>query len=413
MKIAANCDCKADVTNLSKSEVRYESLLGRRHMVVPVVMAISNVVMNGALYPDSEYFAPSWNGAPVTIGHPSDENGDFLSANTPAALEKYAVGQIFNAVDNDGKLVAEAWIDVIRTNKIDPTLIKSLLAGHELDVSTGFFSNPVAQSGNSNGKDYTIVHTNVSPDHLALLPGDIGACNWDDGCGIRANKENPLMSAIRKLASFGKTGKKPAAAARGRDDDPRQMIADMIADDNTPFTPDDMSGLSYLSASGLKAIYDAYKSSGEEKVDGDEKPVSANEDQTDMTTKTTEKVVDIEAVVANAVKTAVDAALVAMAAKFELSADDKAALASAREVAANKRNDLIAHVLASTKIDAKELEAMSTATIEIIAKGLPKPTANYSGRAMPLDGNGKDSAGEAMGDTGGVVQAIRANAKKG
>lgn len=401
--IAAKQDYKVDVANLSKSEVRYATMDGRRYLIVPVIMAISNIVMNGALYPDSEYFAPSWNGVPVTIGHPSDENGDFLSANTPETIEKYVVGQIFNAADDDGKLVAEAWIDILKTNKIEPTLIKSLLAGQELDVSTGFFSNPISQSGNSNGKDYTIVHTNVSPDHLALLPGDVGACNWDDGCGIRANRDNSIMSAIRKLATFCKCEKTPEKSARGRDDDPRQMIADIIADDATPFTPDDISGLSYLSVSGLKAIYDQYK------PDKDE--VNANEEETDMTKNATDAV-DIQAVVANAVKTAVDAAIVAMASKFELSADDKAALASAREVAANKRAELVAHVLSATKIGAKELEAMSTDTIQIIANGLPKPVANYSGRAMPLDSDGKDVAAEAMNANGSVLLAIR-SAKKG
>lgn len=406
--ITANCDCKTDVTNLSKQEVRYATLNGRKFLVVPVIMAISDVVMNGALYPSSEYFAPSWNGVPVTIGHPATDDGDFLSANTPETIEKYVVGQIFNAADDDGRLSAEAWIDVLKTNKIAPTLIKGLLAGNELDVSTGFFAISVEQTGISNGKQYSIVWTNIQPDHLALLPGESGACSWDDGCGIRANKDNPFMAAIRKLAIFGTKEKTPVKAARGRDDDPRQMIADMIADDATPFTPDDMSGLSYLSTSGLKAIYDAYKSSAVE--DDDEKVVETNEEKTDMT-----KPAD-DAAIANAVKAAVDAALapiVAMVAKLEMSADDKAALASAREVVANKRRDLIAHVSGVSKITTAELDAMSTATIEIIANGLPRPVANYSGRALPVDNDGNDAAAAAMGDTGGVVQAIRANAKKG
>lgn len=216
------------------------------------------------------------------------------------------------------------------------------------------------------------------------------------------------MSAIRKLAAFGKeAAKKVTTSARGKDDDPRQMIADMIADDATPFTPDDMSGLSYLSASGLKAIYDQY---APDKDDGE--TVEANEENDDMTTNATKTTVDIEALVANAVKTAVDAAVVAMAAKFSLSDDDKAALASAREVAANKRAELVAHVLSATKISAKELETMSDETLRVIANGLPKPVANYAGRAMPTSDDGSDPAADAMSANAGVVHAIR-NAKKG
>jgi len=40
-----------------------------------------------------------------------------------------------------------------------------------------------------NEEEYHSIVRNYRPDHLALLPGAIGACSWEDGCGIRANKD--------------------------------------------------------------------------------------------------------------------------------------------------------------------------------------------------------------------------------
>jgi hypothetical protein len=44
--------------------------------------------------------------------------------------------------------------------------------------------------GDWNGIKYNSVAKNHRPDHLALLPGGVGACSVKDGCGIRANSEN-------------------------------------------------------------------------------------------------------------------------------------------------------------------------------------------------------------------------------
>src|SRR6202008_4855408 len=51
------------------------------------------------------------------------------------------------------------------------------------DVSTGFFADTEAARGSFHGVPYTEIHHNIRPDHLAVLPEAVGACNWRDGCG--------------------------------------------------------------------------------------------------------------------------------------------------------------------------------------------------------------------------------------
>jgi hypothetical protein len=51
------------------------------------------------------------------------------------------------------------------------------------------FTDEERTQGEWNGETYEAVASNYVPDHLALLPGERGACSWEDGCGVRTNKE--------------------------------------------------------------------------------------------------------------------------------------------------------------------------------------------------------------------------------
>ena len=46
--------------------------------------------------------------------------------------------------------------------------------------------------------------------------------------------------------------------ARGSDDDPRQIVADLISSDNSPFTPDDFDGLRMMRPELLAVMRDKY-----------------------------------------------------------------------------------------------------------------------------------------------------------
>lgn len=172
---------------------RYETYQGRQFLVVPVVMMVEGV-HNGSggptLYTQDQLrqFPEAWNGRPVPIYHP-EVNGQFVSCNDPRILEQWTVGQLFNTRFSDGRLRSEAWIDVEKCRTISPSTLEMLERGDAMDVSTGVFSEDIAVQGSWNGEAYSAIASNIRPDHLALLPGSVGACSWADGCGVRANKE--------------------------------------------------------------------------------------------------------------------------------------------------------------------------------------------------------------------------------
>lgn len=173
--------------------IRSETLDGKRHIVVPVVMMVEGV-HNGSQGPllhlaeELGRFPGAWNGIPVTIQHPQD--GDmFVSANSPNIINSQVVGRVFNTRFEDGKLKGEAWLGADRLLDVSPVALGYINQGRPLDVSVGVFTDEDYEEGEWNGEQYTAIARNHRPDHLALLPGGTGACSWNDGCGIRTNSK--------------------------------------------------------------------------------------------------------------------------------------------------------------------------------------------------------------------------------
>lgn len=368
------------VANLAASS-RRETFRGREHIVFPVVM-LRETVVNGGFVEKASLLPWTWNGTPVTVHHPEDASGT-ITANSPQTLEQWAIGTIFNATLDGDKLKAEAWIDVELAEALSPGLIETLEGGDPMDVSTGFYSTLVKKSGRHNGKSYTQVHTELKPDHLALLPGDVGACSWQDGCGVRTNskgepmdgKEDDEAKGILALLGFKK---RPQANRRGDAGDRRQIIADLISDDRSPFVPDDMYSLMEMSQESLTHLRDQYLTAEGEpttNAKGDT-PVSCK-DQNGATPAPAPAALTAEAVsalVANALKEALPAA-VTEAVKGQLEAQRAADLVA--KLAANKdlgftEDELKAMPLtALQKLDAKAAEP----------KAPVAPVANFGGRA--------------------------------
>ena len=167
---------------------------GKDYLVVPVVMMVEGVHngSRGAIFHSSQELsnsASNWNGMPVTISHP-EVNGQYVSANSEQILQDWGVGHISNARMEDNKLKAEVWIDIQKTTAISPETITAINDGKVLEVSLGLFSEEDGIAGVWNNEEYISSAFNYMPDHLALLPGEVGACSVMDGCGIRVNKSN-------------------------------------------------------------------------------------------------------------------------------------------------------------------------------------------------------------------------------
>ena len=174
-------------------EPRTETYMGKKHLVVPVVMMVEGVHCGsaGPLFHSIEElgkYPASWNGIPVSIQHP-EQDGQYISANSPEVLERQTVGQVFNTRTDGNKLKAECWVDIERIMSISPEAYAYLNSKRPLEVSIGVFTDDIETDGEWNGEHYSAVATNHRPDHLALLPGGTGACSWADGAGIRINSK--------------------------------------------------------------------------------------------------------------------------------------------------------------------------------------------------------------------------------
>lgn len=396
-----NCPKRTTKMHLNLAQGVKETVFnGRKTLVVPLVMAISTVVMNGALVPEEEYFPPAWNGVPVTASHPTTEGGGFLSANTPESILDWCIGRVFNAEVKEGKLCAEAYIDIVDADRLVPGLVAMLKAGKGIDVSTGYFADVEESSGELNGEAYQAIHRNLRPDHLAILPNEDGACSWEDGCGVRANKKlrSNAMSGIKKLLGkkvVVKNAEPAADPAKKEGDDVTAMADKIIGCEDSPFTEADKEGLCKMSSESLQALAAMYGPKEEQQAETEDPPVDpAKKTQADATEGE-------------------DPAMKGNAA--QLSAEDKAALNFAKKSYAAHKSSLVDKIVANSRISKADAEKMDVAALEIVANGIKVEVAtpDYSGRALPaLNADEGKPYVEAM-TAPSAVDAIRNRNKKG
>lgn len=68
-------------------------------------------------------------------------------------------------------------------------------------------------------------------------------------------QRDPIADAVAKLNALSASLK---SSARGDDDDPRQIIADLISDDRSPYMPEDEQALRFMSTPTLKEMRRTY-----------------------------------------------------------------------------------------------------------------------------------------------------------
>ena len=187
--------------------VRSETLDGINYLVFPVVMMVEGVHVGsaGPTYYSANKLSEhpdAWNAKPIVVYHP-DKNGVPVSACSKEILEKQSVGIILNAEFEADRLKAEAWINERKADKVYPGLLALLRSGGIMEVSIGHFTEDVEESGIWNNETYERRVTVIKPDHLALLPTEIGACSVQDGAGIprinkdmRSNQETDIQSLV-------------------------------------------------------------------------------------------------------------------------------------------------------------------------------------------------------------------------
>lgn len=174
------------------------SKTGSTYTIAGVCGATDGIVMNGTLYPADQLAsgAKTLEGKPAPAGHPKNAAGQYISAlNGEALLSAYAGAVCRNARHEGGRTLVDVVINEAQAKASDAgaKLIERLDAAlngtsvEPIHVSTGLVAEMVAANGESRGKKYTRVATNIQYDHLAILLNERGAGTPDDGVGMWLN----------------------------------------------------------------------------------------------------------------------------------------------------------------------------------------------------------------------------------
>lgn len=185
---------------------RTEMWQGREHLVVPMVALMEGVIhaVNSKTpeYVSADVLARSvgkWNGHPIVVGHPVS-NGRQISAHDPAVLERHGCGFIRQSSLSGKRLGIEALIDPARLVALkQDQLLADLRAGKDVPVSVGAFVTTNDKKGSYLSKAYDGEWLEIGPDHTALLPGGVGACSLEMGCGANRAAMRVLEDSFEVL----------------------------------------------------------------------------------------------------------------------------------------------------------------------------------------------------------------------
>lgn len=177
--------------NLDSTDIRSEMLEGEDHFVVPTVMltvGVHNGSQGPLLYREEDMAAaPSnWDHKPIVVYHP-ELNGEGISACNPNVLNNQKVGILLNT-QYEGKLKTESWLNKKSLRRVDNRVFTALEKKQKVEVSTGLFTKNVEETGEFAGEAYSGIATELRPDHLAILPDQVGACSIAKGAGLLQNR---------------------------------------------------------------------------------------------------------------------------------------------------------------------------------------------------------------------------------
>ncbi|UST52949.1 hypothetical protein NF681_11400 [Comamonadaceae bacterium OTU4NAUVB1] len=173
---------------------------GSKYTIRDVCGATDDIVMNQRLYPADQLAigAPTLNGKPAPAGHPKNSFGQHISAANGEALATAWIGAYCTNVRHEGgRTLTDVVVngDMARATPLGLTLVERLdaaIAGtnaEPIHVSTGLNLAEVVANGESRGKKYRCIATNIQYDHLAILLNETGAGTPEEGVGMFVNAQ--------------------------------------------------------------------------------------------------------------------------------------------------------------------------------------------------------------------------------
>lgn len=353
-------------------------LYGREYLVVPMTMVVPGVLhgSRGPLLYTKEEIAsnPSaWNSIPIVKNHPSAR-----TARTPEYLDKAGMGIVLNAhISTDGKLVAEGWFDVQRTQVVDNSIYEKLKSGEKIELSTGVgvsIDNEVGDNPVFNGVRYEGIAKNLKPDHLAILPDDEGACSLKDGCGVNNSKGwkerfEQLWNAVFPSETRKKIPKEDGMALSA--DQRGALISEVVncscsGNGGKKYAETDREILNKLSDEGLIALHSASKGT----ASGGNK-------------KSEEGVTETKVVVTN-----------------ELTADQKELIEYALNKKAEEKKELIKSLVAKVPADQRQAQVLNLSGKTLDELTELKKTVDALNSSESEGDAGSDFSGAAPRQTG-------------
>ncbi|ARU94567.1 DUF2213 domain-containing protein [Tatumella citrea] len=197
--MSRNCVNVLSVIN-SASNISTETINGRDHIIVRgITPVVDDIVMNRKLYPAAEiskgYKTLERN--PMPLGHPKID-GKHISARDVQAVNQFHVGAWLQNVNHSGgKVTGDMYVDrrYAEGSEHGRRLLERLddmAAGKNTEpvhISTGLMYSGIAANGESKGKKYNEIATNMDFDHVAVLLDEPGAGTPAEGVGIFVNSD--------------------------------------------------------------------------------------------------------------------------------------------------------------------------------------------------------------------------------
>ena len=208
--------CRSEV---KKNAVRREVIDGIEHIIVSSSTLPDNIVMNGGLYSAGEIEKgfQTLEGTLAPVEHPSDADGNFISATSAQAINGFHAGAFnANVRRENGRVHIDKIINVqtalqtdrgkrlldriveLETNA-DPRPIHTSVAAY-LDVE--FLDGPRT---NAAGQKYEWIAKDMVFDHDAILLDSVGAAQPHQGVGVAVNGKKLSVNVAEIAGNEGES----------------------------------------------------------------------------------------------------------------------------------------------------------------------------------------------------------------
>ena len=212
-----------------------ETIDGVDYMVLPVIPLVEGV-LNGTYYSSESIknSTPFWNGATVPVNHPVGN----VSANSVQFERTTNIGRFYNSRFEGDKLKGDIWIDIKKAESLGySNILEQFKDGVMMEISTGLYADSKEVKGSFKGVEYNAQIGDIVPDHIALLPNDVGACSVADGCGaMRTHNKGEKMIEEKVKDDLVVATPEPSASP----------VADKVVNNNMTITAEDYAKFQIL-----------------------------------------------------------------------------------------------------------------------------------------------------------------------